>query len=44
MYRPWGRPDMALFKFTEAMLADNGRCRPDQPENIYRFAWNRDNH
>jgi UDP-glucuronate 4-epimerase len=22
VYGPWGRPDMALFKFTEAMLAD----------------------
>ena len=22
VYGPWGRPDMALFKFTKAMLAE----------------------
>ncbi|PCJ07285.1 MAG: NAD-dependent dehydratase [Rhodobacteraceae bacterium] len=28
VYGPWGRPDMALFKFTKAMLAD-------QPIDVY---------
>ena len=30
VYGPWGRPDMALFKFVEAILAD-------QPIDIYNF-------
>ena len=30
MYGPWGRPDMALFKFTNCILSDN-------PIDIYNF-------
>ncbi len=30
VYGPWGRPDMALFKFTKAMLAD-------QPIQVFNF-------
>jgi len=30
VYGPWGRPDMALFKFTRAMLAD-------QPIDVFNF-------
>lgn len=30
VYGPWGRPDMALFKFTKALLSD-------QPLDIYNF-------
>jgi UDP-glucuronate 4-epimerase len=30
VYGPWGRPDMALFQFTKALLAD-------QPIDVYNF-------
>ena len=30
VYGPWGRPDMALFKFTKAILAD-------EPIEVYNF-------
>jgi len=30
VYGPWGRPDMALFKFTKAILAD-------EPIDVYNF-------
>ena len=30
VYRPWGRPDMALFKFTKSILAG-------QPIDVYNF-------
>lgn len=30
VYGPWGRPDMALFKFTKAILSD-------QPIDVYNF-------
>jgi UDP-glucuronate 4-epimerase len=30
VYGPWGRPDMALFKFTKAMLAD-------EPIDVYNY-------
>ena len=30
VYGPWGRPDMALFKFTRAMLAD-------EPIDVYNY-------
>jgi UDP-glucuronate 4-epimerase len=34
VYGPWGRPDMALFKFTRAILAD-------EPINVYNFGHHR---
>ena len=34
VYGPWGRPDMALFKFTKAMLAD-------QPIDVYNYGKHR---
>ena len=34
VYGPWGRPDMALFKFTKAMLAD-------EPIDVYNYGKHR---
>jgi UDP-glucuronate 4-epimerase len=34
VYGPWGRPDMALFKFTQAMLAD-------EPLQVFNFGKHR---
>ncbi|MBM4113408.1 MAG: NAD-dependent epimerase [Phycisphaerae bacterium] len=34
VYGPWGRPDMALFKFTKAMLAD-------EPIEVFNFGKHR---
>ena len=34
VYGPWGRPDMALFKFTQAMLAD-------QPIQVFNYGKHR---
>jgi UDP-glucuronate 4-epimerase len=34
VYGPWGRPDMALFKFTKAILAD-------QPIQVFNFGKHR---
>ena len=34
VYGPWGRPDMALFKFTKAILAD-------QPIDVYNYGKHR---